>query len=492
MKKSLRMSLKGVVCAPADHVVIQPIIERLRKFAEFRPEREAVVGGQPPKIVQPCCLNKPHESHDYEWEPNLVCPGVPQPETPRPELFSGNPMNMSQGGKFDVTHPEMPPKTVPEIYLRQYMWAHHTCGQSALYGDDGELQCKKCLIDFRRMPMEKLREKICMLELASPAPTLQGAPNERAIDLCAQVESALQSGNCSETWPEIWGRFVEPFISKLTQPAPKEPQGAEAPAEGKSKRGLRMENRALREQLEQAKGGKAPENHFLDVTKMVSDEEKVKVNTSQKYWPSWSKDNMGIIRRTILAGPLPALYADFADDYADHVTKALREQLEQAKGGKAATMQKYHAHIVELERQLSAAAPRPQPELSKVNGDSLNTTSADDGLLNTNAPRPQETSGELISAIESLLEWVPKSGKGSSGYLRVERVKAALQFFSPAQSPQPKYEPFICNHCGIVLTSLGMGATCADSPTGWHEFSIQSATSGPARSQGAAPETKEK
>jgi hypothetical protein len=54
------------------------------------------------------------------------------------------------------------------------------------------------------------------------------------------------------------------------------------------------------------------------------------------------------------------------------------------------------------------------------------------------APRPQEPRRELISAIESLLEWVPKSGKGSSGYLRVERVKAALQFFTPAQSPGPR------------------------------------------------------
>lgn len=59
--------------------------------------------------------------------------------------------------------------------------------------------------------------------------------------------------------------------------------------------------------------------------------------------------------------------------------------------------------------------------------------------LSAAAPRPQEPSAELIEAIESLLEWVPKSGKGSSGYLRVERVKAALQFFSPAQSPRTDF-----------------------------------------------------
>lgn len=34
--------------------------------------------------------------------------------------------------------------------LRELLWLHHGCNFPALYGDDGEMQCNKCRIDFRR------------------------------------------------------------------------------------------------------------------------------------------------------------------------------------------------------------------------------------------------------------------------------------------------------------------------------------------------------
>ena len=34
--------------------------------------------------------------------------------------------------------------------LRKLLWLHHGCSQDGLYGDDGEMQCNKCRIDFRR------------------------------------------------------------------------------------------------------------------------------------------------------------------------------------------------------------------------------------------------------------------------------------------------------------------------------------------------------
>lgn len=82
----------------------------------------------------------------------------------------------------------------------------------------------------------------------------------------------------------------------------------------------------------------------------------------------------------------------------------------------------------QLEQYQEACGELSPADLEKL----LDKKFADMGIteltdaLSAAAPRPQEPSGELISAIESLLEWVPKSGKGSSGYLRVERVKAAL------------------------------------------------------------------
>lgn len=43
--------------------------------------------------------------------------------------------------------------------LRTLLILRHGCGFDALYGDDGELQCHKCGIDFKRMPAEEISER---------------------------------------------------------------------------------------------------------------------------------------------------------------------------------------------------------------------------------------------------------------------------------------------------------------------------------------------
>lgn len=37
-----------------------------------------------------------------------------------------------------------------EILLRRLLWLRHGCGFHMLYGDDGEMQCNSCMIDFKR------------------------------------------------------------------------------------------------------------------------------------------------------------------------------------------------------------------------------------------------------------------------------------------------------------------------------------------------------
>lgn len=37
-----------------------------------------------------------------------------------------------------------------DLEIRRLLWWHHGCPQSSLYGDDGEMQCLECLLDFRR------------------------------------------------------------------------------------------------------------------------------------------------------------------------------------------------------------------------------------------------------------------------------------------------------------------------------------------------------
>ena len=47
-----------------------------------------------------------------------------------------------------------------ESALRRELWINHGCPFAALYGDDGEMQCGQCLIDFKRMPIADLVQKI--------------------------------------------------------------------------------------------------------------------------------------------------------------------------------------------------------------------------------------------------------------------------------------------------------------------------------------------
>lgn len=43
--------------------------------------------------------------------------------------------------------------------LRQLLALRHGCDISALYGDDGELQCKQCGVDFVRYTVEQISDQ---------------------------------------------------------------------------------------------------------------------------------------------------------------------------------------------------------------------------------------------------------------------------------------------------------------------------------------------
>jgi len=42
--------------------------------------------------------------------------------------------------------------------LRELLWLRHGCRITDLYGDDGEMQCSKCQIDFKRWPVSQIIE----------------------------------------------------------------------------------------------------------------------------------------------------------------------------------------------------------------------------------------------------------------------------------------------------------------------------------------------
>ena len=47
-----------------------------------------------------------------------------------------------------------------ERRIREFLWLNHGCEFSALYGDNGELQCKKCYIDFKRMKLNEILDTL--------------------------------------------------------------------------------------------------------------------------------------------------------------------------------------------------------------------------------------------------------------------------------------------------------------------------------------------
>lgn len=42
--------------------------------------------------------------------------------------------------------------------FRQLLWVNHGCPLPALYGDDGEMQCHCCGIDFKRLEPSQIRD----------------------------------------------------------------------------------------------------------------------------------------------------------------------------------------------------------------------------------------------------------------------------------------------------------------------------------------------
>lgn len=48
-------------------------------------------------------------------------------------------------------------QNIDNIKLRTMLWLKHGCDM--LYGDDGEMQCGKCILDFKNDSVEEIRER---------------------------------------------------------------------------------------------------------------------------------------------------------------------------------------------------------------------------------------------------------------------------------------------------------------------------------------------
>lgn len=54
-----------------------------------------------------------------------------------------------------------------EMTLRKLLWLRHDSSHyGILYGDDGEMQCAACMIDFKRMSPKEIEQRFLEIGLA--------------------------------------------------------------------------------------------------------------------------------------------------------------------------------------------------------------------------------------------------------------------------------------------------------------------------------------
>ena len=64
--------------------------------------------------------------------------------------------------------------------LRRLLWLRHGCSVAGLYGDDGEMQCGVCMIDFKRDPVDVIERQ--WLNAARRAALVDAENTELASD----------------------------------------------------------------------------------------------------------------------------------------------------------------------------------------------------------------------------------------------------------------------------------------------------------------------
>ena len=77
--------------------------------------------------------------------------------------------------------------------LRRLLWIRHGCPFSALYGDDGEMQCGKCVIDFKRTSVELIEKRF--IKINEPAIKAFFANKKKSTQIKSSKVKNFQEGD---------------------------------------------------------------------------------------------------------------------------------------------------------------------------------------------------------------------------------------------------------------------------------------------------------
>lgn len=90
-----------------------------------------------------------------------------------------------------------------EQVLRRLLWIRHGCSKEDLYGNDGDMICNNCLLDFSRDPLHVIEQ------------TLMKKTNDDAL-----MEGVLEDllGSVRLDYIRYRSRFIRRYISERLEP----------------------------------------------------------------------------------------------------------------------------------------------------------------------------------------------------------------------------------------------------------------------------------
>lgn len=92
------------------------------------------------------------------------------------------------------------------LELRKLLWLRHGCSIHLLYGDDGEMQCGVCKIDFKRLPSSEIDARFHEIGVTKYLASLQGDKPQvsPAVDSPPMCRSAFPK-TCTNAAPAPCG-----------------------------------------------------------------------------------------------------------------------------------------------------------------------------------------------------------------------------------------------------------------------------------------------
>jgi len=125
-------------------------------------------------------------------------------------IYSGElPVGESAKKFFEAFHQLL--KTEANKDIRQLLWLRHGCGITRPYGDDGEMQCSTCLIDFKRDSPESIKQRFTQLgtlKFGEPTAQVGGMVCDRT-NRCAGWEKSITQIKLFQEFLESINQRVE-------------------------------------------------------------------------------------------------------------------------------------------------------------------------------------------------------------------------------------------------------------------------------------------